>query len=217
MSENENEEKIIMFAIDEKEENLCMECGKENAFISSDGLYLCRDCFYLQKKAIIDSYIYKTTLNPSYNQITETIFLGNEDSARDKKFLLNNNISNILICAENCEIFYPDLFKYKILYLDDAPDEDLLVWLYEAFQFINDSKNNIYIHCVMGISRSPSIVISYLMFKNKWNFKKTFNYVKNKRPEIQPNSGFVEQLKKFDIIIQHNNYDLEAIKNIYGI
>ena len=39
MSENENEEKIIMFAIDEKEENLCMECGKENAFISSDGLY----------------------------------------------------------------------------------------------------------------------------------------------------------------------------------
>ena len=116
MSENENEEKIIMFAIDEKEENLCMECGKENAFISSDGLYLCRDCFYLQKKAIIDSYIYKTTLNPSYNQITETIFLGNEDSARDKKFLLNNNISNILICAENCEIFYPDLFKYKILF-----------------------------------------------------------------------------------------------------
>ena len=101
---------------------------------------------------------------------------------------------NILICAENCEIFYPDLFKYKILYLDDAPDEDLLVWLYEAFQFINDSKNNIYIHCVMGISRSPSIVISYLMFKNKWNFKKTFNYVKNKRPEIQPNSGFIEQL-----------------------
>ena len=69
----------------------------------------------------------------------------------------------------------------------------------------------------MGISRSPSIVISYLMFKNKWNFKKTFNYVKNKRPEIQPNSGFVEQLKKFDIIIQHNNYDLEAIKNIHGI
>ena len=55
------------------------------------------------------------------------------------------------------------------------------------------------------------------MFKNKWNFKKTFNYVKNKRPEIQPNSGFVEQLKKFDIIIQHNNYDLEAIKNIHGI
>ena len=214
----ENEEKLIMFSIDENDSNLCEECLKEKAFINSDGFLLCRNCFYLQKKAILDAFIYKTTsLNPSYNQITEKIFLGNEDSAYDKKFLLDNNISNILICAEGCEIFFPDLFKYKILYLDDSPDEDLLIWLYEAFKFIDSSEKNIYIHCVMGISRSASIVISYLMFKNKWNYLKSFEFVKKKRNQIDPNSGFVEQLKKFEIIIKHNNYNIEKIKNIHGV
>ena len=158
----ENEEKLIMFSIDENDSNICDECLKEKAFINSDGFLLCRNCFYLQKKEILDAFIYKTTsLNPSYNQITEKIILGNEDAAYDKKFLLDNNISNILICAEGCEIFFPDLFKYKILYLDDSPDEDLLIWLYESFKFIDSSERNIYIHCVMGISRSASVVIGY--------------------------------------------------------
>ena len=85
-----------MFSIDENDSNICDECLKEKAFINSDGFLLCRNCFYLQKKAILDAFIYKTTsLNPSYNQITEKIFLGNEDSAYDKKFLLDNNILKI--------------------------------------------------------------------------------------------------------------------------
>ena len=69
----------------------------------------------------------------------------------------------------------------------------------------------------MGISRSASVVISYLMFKNKWNYLKSFEFVKKKRNQIDPNSGFVEQLKKFDIIIKHNNYNIEKIKNIHGV
>ena len=157
-----------MSSLDDNENHICFECKKEKAFIISDNLYLCRECFYLQKKEILDYYIYKqNNLVISYNQITEKIFLGNEDTARDKKELIKNNISNILICAEGCEIFYPDIFKYKILYLDDAIDENLLCWLYEAFKFIDSSEKNIYIHCIMGISRSASVTIGYLMFKQK--------------------------------------------------
>ena len=201
-NKEEEEEQIIMSSLDDNENHICFECKKEKAFIISDNLYLCRECFYLQKKEILDYYIYKqNNLVISYNQITEKIFLGNEDTARDKKELIKNNISNILICAEGCEIFYPDLFKYKILYLDDAIDENLLCWLYEAFKFIDSSEKNIYIHCIMGISRSASVTIGYLMFKNKWNYLKSFEFVKKKRNQIDPNSGFVEQLKKFEIII----------------
>ena len=100
--------------------------------------------------------------------------------------------------------FFPNEYTYKILYIDDAIDEDIISWFQEAFEFIDSSINNIYIHCVMGISRSPSIVIGYLMYKKKMKYEEAFDFVKNKRNVISPNSGFQEQLKKFE----ENNYNL---------
>ena len=212
-NKDEEEEQIIMTSLNDDENHICFECKKEKAFIISDNLYLCRECFYLQKKEILDYYIQKqNNLVISYNQITEKIFLGNEDTARSKNELIKNNISNILICAEGCEIFYPDIFKYKILYLDDAIDENLLCWLYEAFKFIDSSEKNIYIHCVMGVSRSASVTIGYLMYKQKKNFDEIFKYVKSKRKEIEPNCGFIKQLKELNKILKENNYNIECLK-----
>ena len=200
----ENEEKEVMWVSDELEK--CSLCGKDGAYIKEEGIYICNDCFVIQKQEIFNLYMNKTTLSPSYDQITEKLFLGNEDTARDKAILNKLNISNILICAEGCEPFFKDEYKYKILYIDDAIDENILSWLQEAFEFIDSSEKNIYIHCVMGISRSPSIVIAYLMYKNKMSYEEAYDLVKNKRNVINPNSGFQEQLKKFEKILKENNY-----------
>ena len=200
----ENEEKEVMWVSDELEK--CSLCGKDGAYIKEEGIYICNDCFVIQKQEIFNLYMNKTTLSPSYDQITEKLFLGNEDTARDKAILNKLNISNILICAEGCEPFFKDEYKYKILYIDDAIDENILSWLQEAFEFIDSSEKNIYIHCVMGISRSPSIVIAYLMYKNKISYEEAYDFVKNKRNVINPNSGFQEQLKKFEKILKENNY-----------
>ena len=150
----------------------------------------------------------KVNLYPSYEQITEKIYLGNEDTASDKELLKKLDMSNILICAEGCEPFFPNEYTYKILYIDDAIDENIISWFQEAFKFIDSSINNIYIHCVMGISRSPSIVIGYLMYKKKMKYEETYDFVKNKRNVISPNPGFQEQLKKFEEILKENNYIL---------
>ena len=200
----ENEEKEVMWVSDELEK--CSLCGKDGAYIKEEGIYICNDCFVIQKQEIFNLYMNKTTLSPSYDQITEKLFLGNEDTARDKAILNKLNISNILICAEGCEPFFKDEYKYKIIYIDDAIDENILSWLQEAFEFIDSSEKNIYIHCVMGISRSPSIVIAYLMYKNKMSYEEAYDFVKNKRNVINPNSGFQEQLKKFEKILKENNY-----------
>ena len=200
----ENEEKEVMWVSDELEK--CSLCGKDGAYIKEEGIYICNDCFVIKKQEIFNLYMNKTTLSPSYDQITEKLFLGNEDTARDKAILNKLNISNILICAEGCEPFFKDEYKYKILYIDDAIDENILSWLQEAFEFIDSSEKNIYIHCVMGISRSPSIVIAYLMYKNKMSYEEAYDFVKNKRNVINPNSGFQEQLKKFEKILKENNY-----------
>lgn len=59
------------------------------------------------------------------------------------------------------------------------------------------SKKNILVNCAAGFSRSPSIVIAYLMFKNNWNLEKAFEFVRSRR-FVSPNSGFMKQLKEFE-------------------
>lgn len=47
------------------------------------------------------------------------------------------------------------------------------------------------------MSRSASIVISYLIWKYKMNLEEAFSFVKSKRKIISPNSNFIDQLKEF--------------------
>lgn len=54
------------------------------------------------------------------------------------------------------------------------------------------------VQCHAGASRSASIVIAYLMRKNGWGFLKAAEFVREKRPRVKPNQGFVEQLKEYE-------------------
>lgn len=49
-----------------------------------------------------------------------------------------------------------------------------------------------------GYSRSPTIIIAYLMKKNNMGFEDAFNYVKEIKQDIHPNDGFIEKLKYFE-------------------
>lgn len=56
----------------------------------------------------------------------------------------------------------------------------------------------ILIHCNLGISRSSSILIAYLIRKYKLCLYSAFNYVKDKRIQIAPNYSFLKQLKYYE-------------------
>ena len=58
--------------------------------------------------------------------------------------------------------------------------------------------NRVLVHCKEGVSRSASIVISYLMKSRNMKLNETLEYVKNRREVVDPNSGFKEQLKEFE-------------------
>ncbi|MGL5100977.1 MAG: dual specificity protein phosphatase family protein [Plesiomonas sp.] len=49
------------------------------------------------------------------------------------------------------------------------------------------------VHCWAGMSRSATIVLSYLMLKQNMTLKEAINTVKEKRG-ILPNRGFLRQL-----------------------
>ena len=92
----------------------------------------------------------------------------------------------------------------------DFTDENIFKYFKECIQFIENSKK-IYIHCMAGVSRSASIVIAYLMYKEHKNYFQIYTEVKKKRNVIRPNFGFVFQLKYFENLLKDNNYDLKKI------
>lgn len=91
-------------------------------------------------------------------------------------------------------------FKWFIE-LDDCPQEDLLPHINEILALITNSRldrKNCLIFCKMGISRSASFCIAYMIKNYYMPFEDAFNFVKKKRHIIYPNRGFVKQLKIFE-------------------
>ena len=60
----------------------------------------------------------------------------------------------------------------------------------------------------MGISRSSSIVIAYLMRKFNCGYAYCYNFVKKRRVIICPNFGFSRQLKEFERKLKRGTNDL---------
>uniref|UniRef100_A0A8C0N3M1 Dual specificity phosphatase 19 n=2 Tax=Canis lupus familiaris TaxID=9615 RepID=A0A8C0N3M1_CANLF len=53
------------------------------------------------------------------------------------------------------------------------------------------------VHCNAGVSRAAAIVIGFLMNSEELSFTSAFSLVKNARPSICPNAGFMEQLRTY--------------------
>jgi protein-tyrosine phosphatase len=89
--------------------------------------------------------------------------------------------------------YFPNDFAYKHLYIRDEIDEDITAYFEECFQFMDKCRlegKNVLVHCIMGASRSASMVIYYLMRGEKMTLKDAFHMTKGKRPVVRPNPRF---------------------------
>ena len=156
----------------------------------------------------------------SYNidKITDKIYLGDIEGAYEIDYLKQEGITHLLSLLEEefCPKYEDDYpIIRKIVDVDDEDSQNIFQFFKECIEFIENA-TKIYIHCMAGVSRSPTIVISYLMWKEKKGYNETYFFVKNKRRFIGPNEGFVSQLKLFEEKLKENNYNLGKIdfKNI---
>ena len=131
------------------------------------------------------------------NYIIDNIYLGGNDAASDENYLKQYNITTVINCAEEIVSVYKDI-KYLELNLYDSFNQPLFPKFEVAYKFIKkNSKNNILIHCALGVSRSASLVAFYLMKEKGWDYDTCYNYMKERRPIVDPNSNFVGQLREY--------------------
>lgn len=149
----------------------------------------------------------------SYSLLNNGIFIGNlhaviSSNIKAKDIIEGKNIQ-VVISALTEEEYEENMIgqddfpncEWHRLVIDDDPKESICQYFYEAHTIIRNAvlnKKNVIVHCAGGMSRSPTLVLAYLMIENKWSFEEAYQYIKRKRPEINPNIGFITQLKELE-------------------
>jgi hypothetical protein len=134
-------------------------------------------------------------------QLADGLFIGDFSTALQTKALVHANIKFILTVMDDEGPLYPELFNYQIVNIPDDEDADLLRHLPQCHSFIEEAikqKVGVLVHCAAGVSRSASVCISYLMKSQGKSLMESFAHVKKVRPIINPNDGFMEQLRQFE-------------------
>jgi len=57
------------------------------------------------------------------------------------------------------------------------------------------------IHSYTGFSRSGMVVTAYLMYKNGWTRDEALEFVRSKRPMVNPNHAFMQLLLEWEISV----------------
>lgn len=81
----------------------------------------------------------------------------------------------------------------------DLPETSLSEFVEASIAIIDSVRRRcgrILVHCNAGVSRSATVCIAYLMKIEALTFAQAYDLVKSKRPCIQPNAGFMIQLKE---------------------
>jgi protein-tyrosine phosphatase len=159
--------------------------------------------------------ISKPILTP-LSQITENLYLGNLYDAQNIPYLLSIGIQKVLSLITDPQLlYYPKEIEHKLIKINDFPRENIIQYFGECLLFIEDNRK-ILVHCVAGASRSATIVIAYLMWKNQLDYKESAKFVEQIRPCINPNYGFVRQLQIFEKLLKKHKYNINTI-NFKGI
>ena len=151
---------------------------------------------------IVDRHTYQFHYYSHPSPILKWMFLGTFKNANNIEEIRILGIKYILNCAiEIKPKNLPKDIKYCQLNISDSSSSDITKYFEPAFSFIELARKKnqkILIHCKLGVSRSPTILIGYLIKYMGYSTKLALDFLKSKRSQVHPNSGFISQLYSFE-------------------
>eukprot|EP01083_Nonionella_stella_P016466 45958_1 len=159
-------------------------------------------------------YRYRGSVYP--NIVTHNaLYYGNAEQASDGNVIQHLNITHIVnITNQDFEIDWKNgdakegketNIKYLKLPIHDNEDHQISVYFDTANRFINDAlldeNHRVLVHCMFGSSRSGTILVQYLMNKEKISLYAAYKYVYECRPCLYPNESFMNELENAEIVL----------------
>ncbi len=148
-----------------------------------------------------------TGMGSGMSKIDETIYLGPYMAVGDPE----NPVDIIISALSKGEI---DSYKIKDyvgnaewhpFFMDDTDRQDISQFFLPVCQILDKAKEEgkrVLVHCAAGVSRSPTLVIAYIMWSQKKSRKEAYEYVSSRRRIIDPNDSFMDQLAEFEAFLR---------------
>ncbi|ROL54037.1 Dual specificity protein phosphatase 26 [Anabarilius grahami] len=129
--------------------------------------------------------------------------------ASNRKELIKLGITHILNCAQSkwrggAEHYAGMNITYHGIEAHDSPSFDMSVNFYPASEFIHralSTGGTVLVHCAVGVSRSATLVLAYLMIRQNMTLVEAIKTVKDHRG-VTPNRGFLRQLNGLDSVLR---------------
>lgn len=143
--------------------------------------------------------------------IPDSLYLTNYIGASTLELLYKHKITHIINMTDLLENYFENTinpndtpaFQYLKISIPDALHINITDYFDQTFTFIDNVLNiggRVLIHCFAGKSRSASIVIGYLMKKEKISFETALDIVRKSRPCVEPNLAFCTQLSQYNYL-----------------
>ncbi|XP_026170982.1 dual specificity protein phosphatase 13 [Mastacembelus armatus] len=142
------------------------------------------------------------------DEVWPNLFIGDITVANDRYSLWKLGITHVLNAAHgkiHCQgshNFYGSTVDYYGVPADDSPSFDLSHYFLPSADYIQNALDTadarVFVHCAVGVSRSASLVLAYLMIHHHYTLLEAINRIKEHR-WIFPNIGFLKQLRVLDM------------------
>ncbi|PUZ61166.1 hypothetical protein GQ55_4G251800 [Panicum hallii var. hallii] len=184
-------------------ENPCGICGHYHKYEEGE---VCGVCGHRPPAAPAAGARQQDSAFPS-EILKEFLFLGSYDNASRSELLKTIGVSHILNTVPLCQNLYRNSFTYHCL------QEDKTLQFDDAIQFLEQcerEKARVLVHCMSGKSRSAAFVIAFLMKSRGWRLAQSFQWVKERRPQVQLSDGAQQQLIEYETKLFGSNVGMPA-------
>ncbi|CAI0432181.1 unnamed protein product [Linum tenue] len=172
-------------------ENPCGVCGHYHKYEEGE---VCGICGHRMPDSSADKPSVHISAFPS-EILPDFLYLGSYDNASRSELLKTQGISRILNTVPACQNLYKNSFTYHCLQDDKTLQFDEAIQILEQCE---KEKARILVHCMSGKSRSPAIVIAYLMKSKGWRLAQSYQWVKERRPTVELTEGVNQQLQEYE-------------------
>ncbi|XP_054277743.1 dual specificity protein phosphatase 3 isoform X2 [Macrosteles quadrilineatus] len=143
------------------------------------------------------------------DEVYPNIYIGDAGSAKNKQYLMKLGITHVVNTAEgklfgmvdtDQEFYKNTTIKYLGFSIMDLPVSNISQHFFEVADFIEQAikeGGKVLVHCLMGMSRSSTCVLAYLMIKEGLSAGEAVRQVRQHR-DIRPNDGFLLQLVQLE-------------------
>nr|XP_057917894.1 dual specificity protein phosphatase 13-like isoform X2 [Doryrhamphus excisus] len=147
------------------------------------------------------------------DEVWPGLFLGDMSAANDRYIVWKLGITHVVNAAHGraysrgSRRFYGDGVDYYGIPAEDSVTFDLSAYFYPCAEYIHNALGTacagVLVHCAVGVSRSASLVLAYLMIWHGYTLLEAIRKVKERR-WIFPNKGFLRQLCLLQVKLQQS-------------